>query len=139
MLSLLNLHNSSYHTQSHPIILLIDFHVPFDRGLSWNHSLLQMSMNVCVLLGSQHKKKTANAHYRCYIYKYIIPFSYKATGLFGNCMRDIIYRLACMCYMQLFTCITLRCSLRTQTYFRLSLVFGGDKRQPEIRLRSQAT
>ena len=35
-------------------------------------------------------------------------------------------------------------SLRTQTYFRLSLVppkttFGGDNRQPEIRLRSQAT
>ena len=35
-------------------------------------------------------------------------------------------------------------SLRTQTYFRLSFVsaeifFGGDKRQPEIRLRSQAT
>ena len=33
-------------------------------------------------------------------------------------------------------------SLRTQTYFRLSLVsaaiLGGDKRQPEIRLRSQA-
>ena len=32
-------------------------------------------------------------------------------------------------------------SLRTQTYFRLSLdviFFGGDKRQPEIRLRSQA-
>ena len=59
-----------------------------------------MSMNVCVLLGSQHKLKTANAHYRCYIYKYIIPFSYKATGLYGNCMHDIIYRLACMCYMQ---------------------------------------
>ena len=29
-------------------------------------------------------------------------------------------------------------SLRTQTNFRLSLLFGGDKRQPEIRLRSQA-
>ena len=30
-------------------------------------------------------------------------------------------------------------SLRTQTYFRLSLVSaGGDKRQPEIGLRSQA-
>ena len=31
------------------------------------------------------------------------------------------------------------CSLRTQTYFRLSLlIFRGEKRQPEIRLRSQA-
>ena len=32
-------------------------------------------------------------------------------------------------------------SLRTQTYFRLSLVppKTGDKRQPETRLRSQAT
>ena len=30
-------------------------------------------------------------------------------------------------------------SLRTQTYFRLSLVSGGDKRQPEIGLRSQAS
>ena len=29
-------------------------------------------------------------------------------------------------------------SLRTQTYFRLSLHFGGVKRQSEIRLRSQA-
>ena len=31
-------------------------------------------------------------------------------------------------------------SLRTQTYFRLSLLsfFGGEKRPPEIRLRSQA-
>ena len=33
-------------------------------------------------------------------------------------------------------------SLRTQTYFRLSLLsalfFDGEKRQPEIRLRSQA-
>jgi len=29
-------------------------------------------------------------------------------------------------------------SLRTQTYFRLALV-SGDKRQPEIGLRSQAT
>ena len=26
-------------------------------------------------------------------------------------------------------------SLRTQTYFRLSIVFAEDKRQPEIRLR----
>ena len=30
-------------------------------------------------------------------------------------------------------------SMRTQTYFRLSLLFSGEKRQPEIRLRSQAT
>ena len=30
------------------------------------------------------------------------------------------------------------CSLRKQTYVRLSLV-GGDKRQPDIRLRFQAT
>ena len=29
-------------------------------------------------------------------------------------------------------------SLRTQTYFRLSFLFGGETRQPEIRLRSQA-
>ena len=29
-------------------------------------------------------------------------------------------------------------SLRTQTYFRLSLHFAEVKRQPEIRLRSQA-
>ena len=29
--------------------------------------------------------------------------------------------------------------MRTQTHFRLSLLSGGEKRQPEIRLRSQAT
>ena len=38
-----------------------------------------------------------------------------------------------------FTDTRFRRNLRTQTYFWLLLVFAGDKRRPEIRLRSQAT